>query len=160
MYEAIIDHELVHLEQNHVNLEQHILKTLCKLKDKQHGLLDTGFLFSTAEGVGLLERWRRRKVLQEYLMWLEFNADQKPSVLSAEAALRMHTFLSSAWLSLELFDSGVHPSTRKRREAVEEAVFSAEAEEWLEKRKICRNCPDFQNCQTNRSIEKIKEARE
>jgi hypothetical protein len=45
-------------------------------------------------------------VLREYLLWLEYNADQKAS-LSADAALKMYTFLSSAWLSFELFDTGV-----------------------------------------------------
>lgn len=44
VYEAIINHELVHLEQNHVNLEQHILRTLCKLKNKQQG---SSFLFDS-----------------------------------------------------------------------------------------------------------------
>jgi hypothetical protein len=153
VYEAIINHELAHLEQNHVNLEQHILKTLCKLKNKQPGNLMS--FFSLIIGVTLLEKWRRYKVLREYLLWLEYNADQKAS-LSADAALKMYTFLSSAWLSFELFDTGVHPATRKRKKVVEEALFRAEAEEWLEKRKICRKCPDFQNCQADRSSENLK----
>lgn len=89
---------------------------------------------------------------------MEYHADQKPSLTSADAARKMHTFLSSSWLSLELFDSGVHPSTRKRKAAVEEAMFSVEAEEWLHKRKVCRKCPDFQNCQTKRTDEKLKKA--
>lgn len=156
IFEAIIDHELTHLEQNHVNLEQHILKTLCKIKNKQPGRNHFRFLTDEIVGVSWTEKWRRRKILQQYLLWLEFNADQKPSLTSTETALKMHSFLSSAWLSFELFDTGVHPSTKKRKAAVEQAIFSVEAEEWLEKRKVCRKCPDFQNCQTDRSIEKIK----
>eukprot|EP01127_Copromyxa_protea_P009432 TRINITY_DN222_c0_g1_i1.p1 TRINITY_DN222_c0_g1~~TRINITY_DN222_c0_g1_i1.p1 ORF type:complete len:315 (-),score=56.62 TRINITY_DN222_c0_g1_i1:187-1131(-) len=143
VYEAIIDHELVHLEQNSEDLEQHILKSLCKLKNN---------------GVSWGERRERHRVLQTYLHWLEYNADQKPSLNSSDAALKMHKFLSSRWLQMELFDTGVHPATQKRKAAVEEALFTSEAEEWLEKRKVCRQCADFKKCQTNRSVEKIRQA--
>lgn len=66
-------------------------------------------------GVSWVEKWRSGEGVRP------FNNAHFGWALT-EAALKMHSFLSSAWLSFELFDMGVHPSTRKRKAAVEQAI--------------------------------------